>query len=479
MRKLLLFICWFTAVDSSAQQLQPEQLKQDFYLLQHALTEAHGGLYRFHSIAEIDNKFSIDRKSLDTPMSVYAFYGKMAKLLAFIGDGHMKIDPDPARMSAQAKPLFFPFQVVCEGEKVFLLTNDTPADLTIRPGMELLQINGQNVAEIRRKILPCLIGDGFITSGKNRSLQRSFSQNYWLFADTSSTFHLQVRDSIGTIHEMKVQGLSNPQRSVNRSNNPINARILKIMHAIDGNNSNYVLNFVEQGTAYLRVKAFTGDHFPQEVDSLFRIISAQKTRTLVLDLRSNGGGMDEWGASLASHFATKPFRYMDHIHARVLIPSFADWKAQPPVDLKKGTKADPKGGYLVQPILNQTLNLQQPASGPFTGRVIVLIDGGTFSAASDFCAVLHSMTRAIFVGEETGGGYYGNTSALNAILLLPNSGFRINIHLWDYWSAVKPAKLKGRGTIPDFPITQKSSDLFKGIDDAYELSLKLSNKSTN
>ena len=86
---------------------------------------------------------------------------------------------------------------------------------------------------------------------------------------------------------------------------------------------------------------------------------------------------------------------------------------------------------------------------------------------------MSNLTNAIFVGVETGGGYQGNTSALNAILKLPNSKFKVNIHLWDYWSAVKPPKLKGRGVMPDYYIERKPADWLNGIDTQWEFALKL------
>lgn len=474
MRKIVCLAgCCLIAIASFCQTLQPKQLKEDFDTLRRGLEEAHGGLYRFHSRADIDMMFTQQRKMLETSMGQYAFYGRLARVLAYIGDGHMKLDFDPARLAAQVKPLFFPFQVINDQERTFILTNDTQNDRVIRPGMELLTINGLTVAKIRQKILPCLIGDGYGKSGKAASLQRSFSQNYWLFVDTSSIFNVRTKDAAGKLYTVTVKGLTNAQRAANRKQNPVNAETLTHIRQLDGDPNNLSLRFSANGTAFLRIHSFTGDRFRQEIDSLFGIVLEKKTRALVLDLRSNGGGLDEWGAYLATKFAKRSFRYFDHIHARVLIPSFADWKEKPPVDLVNGMKQDPNGGYLVQPLLNQTVAEQQPATHPYTGKVVVLINGGTFSAASDFCAILRNLVDAIFVGEETGGGYEGNTSGLNVILKLPNSGFKVNIHLWDYWSAVKPAKHKGRGTIPDYLIIQKPDDWLNGTDDQYEFALSL------
>ena len=47
--------------------------------------------------------------------------------------------------------------------------------------------------------------------------------------------------------------------------------------------------------------------------------------------------------------------------------------------------------------------------------------GGSFSTTCEFLSTLHHHHRATFIGEETGGGYYGNTSGMSLPLVLPNS----------------------------------------------------------
>ncbi|HEV8286852.1 MAG TPA: S41 family peptidase [Chitinophagaceae bacterium] len=339
--------------------------------------------------------------------------------------------------------------------------------------MELISLNRHSVEKIKQIILPHLISDGYNQTNKTASFERNFSNYYRLFVDTASLFVIKVKDSLGRLFTITIKGVLNSEREANRNQNPVNTKVISLTNPLEGSNDNLSLRFINDSIAYLRIRYFIGDRFPAEIDSLFDIISKQNTQALILDLRWNGGGLDEWGAYLASKFTTKPFRYIDRIHARILVPSFAEWKQKPPVDLINGTEQDPKGGYLIKPLLNRTLSEQHPAESPFTGKLVILINGKTFSAASDFTAIISNLTNAIFVGEETGGGYEGNTSALNAILKLPNSKIKVNIHLWDYWSFVKSPKMKGRGTMPDYYIERKPADWLNGIDTQREFALKL------
>ena len=95
--------------------------------------------------------------------------------------------------------------------------------------------------------------------------------------------------------------------------------------------------------------------------------------------------------------------------------------------------------------------LQQPKQQHnFDGNVVVLIDGGSFSATSEFCAIAKRDHRAMFLGEETGGTFDGNTSGIYDQVTLPNSRLAIKIPLIKYVSAVQDTAFNfGRGILPD------------------------------
>ena len=104
---------------------------------------------------------------------------------------------------------------------------------------------------------------------------------------------------------------------------------------------------------------------------------------------------------------------------------------------------------------------------------MVLIDGGTFSTAADVAAQLRSMGRATFMGEETAGGYEGNTSGLNAEIVLPASKLKLKIMMYDYWNAVKPPPTRSRGTMADRAVMRRVADVIKGTDPAMDEALRV------
>jgi C-terminal processing protease CtpA/Prc len=109
----------------------------------------------------------------------------------------------------------------------------------------------------------------------------------------------------------------------------------------------------------------------------------------------------------------------------------------------------------------------------FKGKVLFIINGLSFSTTSDFCAIAKSENRGIFVGEETGGGYYGNTSGETFRTTLPNSKINIAIPKYKYSNAVKKARYQDRGVIPDYVVIPSISDVIIGKDVQLEYALGL------
>ena len=455
--------------------LAAAQTQSDFDLMRKALEEAHSGLYRYASKSEMDRIFDTQRAKLNRAMSRTEFLTVLSETIAQIKCGHSGVRQDDELQKDLAAAKKFPMQVRLEGPRMTVLFNETANDQTIRPGMEILEINGRKTDDIVKAILPRLSRDGDIETGRRMNLQQSFPQLYWLTCDQSGEFTIKAQDVNGKVVNTKLSGVTDEERKNNA--NAVNADLKANLAKLKWSQGNLSLRFLKDPEiAQIRIDGFGGNDYPKWMEDTFRTLKEKGTKSLIIDLRGNGGGADMYGAMLVSYLTDKPFRYFDHINVKTISPSFveySDWRRDREPRLRELMKPNPAGGFLVPVEIHPGVAEQPAGKYPFLGKVFVLIDGGTFSTAADFCAVAHHLKRATFIGEETGGGYYGNNSGMQTVLTLPNSKVRVRIPMYEYWNAVPGYDGKRRGTRPDRVVETKVANLLKGIDEQLNVALKM------
>ena len=467
---LIVFANLATAQQIPAR-LSAAQAQEDLDVVRKSLEEAHGALYRFTPKPELDRKFDDLRARANREMSRREFFGLVNEFLVAIGDGHARADQDDSTTAELGRALRFPLNVVLEGTRLMVTSNATRDDSIIRPGMEITSVNGHSVDELLARIMPTIRRDGFIETGRRVTFGSSFPFRYWLNIDTSSRYAITARASNGATVSATLPGVLAAERSANISNNPVNTAYRASLGRIAGPPENISLRLVgDPQVALLKVRSFVGEGFLASLDSAVALAVDRRIPAMILDVRGNSGGTDMFGAKLVSQFTDKSFRYFDYIHLTSIAPSFATWLPRTFESTRAGTTPHPGGGYRVKPELHEGVAEQAPAVRPFLGKLVVLIDGATFSTSADVTAVLRSMNRATFIGEETGGTYEGNTSGLNATVVLPNSRFKVFVQMYGYVNAVRPGA-KGRGTLPDIEVARKTEETLRGIDAALERAL--------
>ncbi|MEQ1693683.1 MAG: S41 family peptidase, partial [Gemmatimonas sp.] len=470
---LVILIANIATAQAIPARLSAAQAQQDIDVARKALEEAHGALYRFTPKPELDRKFDALRARANKEMSRREFFGLVNELLVATGDGHARADQDDSTTAELDRALRFPLNVALEGTRLMVTANATPDDSSMRPGMEIISVNGHSVSELLARIMPTLRRDGFIETGRRLTFGNSFPFRYWLNIDTTPRYAITARTPNGASVSATLTGVLAAQRSANVSSNPVNAAYRAGLGKIAEPSENISLRFVgDSQVALLKIRSFQGAAFLASLDSVVKLAVDRRSAGVILDLRGNGGGTDMYGAKLVSQFADKPFRYFDHIHLISIAPSFATLLPRTLDATREGTTPHPGGGFRVKRELHEGVAEQKPADRPFLGKLVVLIDGGTFSTSADVTSVLRSMNRATFIGEETGGTYEGNTSGLNASVILPNSRFKVFVQMYGYVNAVRPGP-KGRGTLPDIEIARKTAETLRGVDGALDRAIQV------
>ncbi len=464
-----LFILAATASLLCAQDtLEPKAMLEDFALFRSTLEAVHPGLYRYTPKAQMDAQFDAGGKKLNHPMSPMQFRLVLTTVLAAMKCGHTRLGDDAAAKDAVENSPLFPFQIFQDGHRFYVVENRS-GDRTVKPGEEILAINGRSMESLAKEIESHFGADGDIETGKRQRLARTFPASYRMVIGPAETYEVKLKD-----RTVKVGGVKRADFAKGAENNPVNADVRAKRQTLEWWKENISLRILsDPEVAQLRIGGFGGAGFPADLEKAFATMRERGTKTLVLDLRGNGGGDDNYGALLVSYLGGEPFRYFDRIQMVTIDPprEHTDFPDRQRERLREGTKPNPAGGFLVQPVVHQGLNEQQPGKSYFKGKTIVLIDGGCFSTCADVAAVTHHLKRATFLGEETGGAYYGNNSGAGITLTLPNSKIPVSIPMWEYWNAVPGYAQTRRGTLPDQEVAVHVADVVEGRDVVLEAAM--------
>jgi len=453
-----------------------EQLREDFQIARAALEEGHSGIYRYTKKADLDHVFDEAAKSLDHPMDAYEFFRVMAPVIAAIKCGHTNVSlPDNLRQELNNRAPLLPLQVRVIDKKPYVFRDFSSREHQLA-GQEIRSINGLPTAKIIATMLAAINADGDVeTSRQARISDWRFSA--WLIAllGLKSPYAVtlwnpktrrEAKAQIVGIELPKLQEMSKAQYPQDQG--PTRAGEMK---------------FLDDGKIVaMTIYGFGGYADPGAKKGLrefykesFEAMQAKGAKALIIDLRNNGGGEDALGKLLLSYLIDQPFKYYDDLVINNDTFSFMKYAGQ--ADFKVPEKMAQRGSdgkYHATGHPNWGIN--QPNKPTFTGKVFILTNGGSFSTTSEFLSQAHFHKRATFIGEESAGGYYGNSSGMTPNVTLPNTKLHVRVPLVTYYMAVSGYKTAARGVVPDQLIKHTIDDLISGTDKDMEMALQLARK---
>ncbi len=445
---IILLLVWSCGIPKDTD-LTKNQALEDIEELQANFHKFHPGIHRYMSKDSMDYFFD-QVKSSQGACSTIELYKDITFLLNKVRCGHTRASlPENVQEEFINSTLFLALKVKYWGNRLFV--ESIPKDETkIRPGDEIISINGKSINDITKTIFSHHSSDGFINSNKFRLTERYFSFYYQLYlADGAQKYTLEVKNR-ESFEKVDLAGKDyNIVRELNTS--PQQSPLLELQH-------HDTHSYMKIGTFSSNAISRAGLDYSGFLENSFREIKERGVKNLVLDLRNNGGGRDNYGALLVSYFAKKSFKYFDRIE---VTPSYSGY----------GDIKEKNGMRLVTS--HRGLSTWEVQKNSFQGKLIVLINGWSFSTCADVATVLHFNKWATFVGEETGGGYDGNTSGSSKTLHLSNSKIRINVPMWMYTTANKGHPYFGRGVIPDHEIIPRIEDRLQKKDVVLEKALSL------
>jgi C-terminal processing protease CtpA/Prc len=471
-QRLLLALLLLMSVKGSFAQSDKkysiESLRQDFSILRGALEHSHPGIYWYHSKAEMDNSFDAAYQSLDHEMTELEYFQIIAPIISGIGCGHTwaaVTEHTQQRIWDNGRVL--PLRLKFMAHKAYCVQNNSRDSTSIRTGDEILSINNFSIDSLLALSNRFSPGDGLIEVGKRRILDNVFNQFFTLYIGRPDKYLVKMKNGEGQINEIVIEPVTlNEFESISRRRYP-NKKVIEA--------DNISLSFLlDNSAALLKIKEFSDwktkgkrIEFGNRLKNSFQKIDSSKTQNLIIDLRDNDGGNEAYGLLLFSYLTSKPFTGYKQVDFRTTHFSFrkyttTSWLQYQLFKVLLRHKKINDTTYLLTN--SEATRLHQPVKKPFMGKIYVLVNRGSFSTTSDFAALVHFNRMAIFVGEETGGSYLGNSSNYAFLMTLSNTKIRINIPVARYQTNVTSNNNFGRGTIPDYEIQYSIEDYLGGVD---------------
>lgn len=220
---------------------------------------------------------------------------------------------------------------------------------------------------------------------------------------------------------------------------------------------NFDMKMLDDSTAYIGLSTFQLDQVETEQIRDF-IIEHHDTPHLIFDVRNNSGGHDEVTKKLLSYCTDRPYAAVkgySKVCRRGSFASFAHCRNYTPdMDDIFGEEytADPEhGGFRTQ---EGELIILPDSAAHYGGRLYVLTNELSSSAATLFPAMVMRSHRGLIIGRETRTAYHYMTALKFADICLPNSrvSWRIPLVKCVFDQTQAPRIPYGRGVVPDIHV---------------------------
>ncbi len=323
----------------------------------------------------------------------------------------------------------------------------------------LISINGQPIDQVISTLLShSTFADGNSEGGKYYQLNRYFSALYSNAFGVDRTYSVELEVN-GELVLLQLDGVKKEQ--------------IESKYLPEKTPFSFEIKAGSVGILTInRFFTYPGEpDFKRFLKKTFMEIQNQGIEKLVLDLRGNEGGNEKLGIELYRYLALKPFEYYAKVTTR---PNQSVAFEASTSRLFKLANSFSKKNSEATYFRFSPSGLQKPHANAFHGELLVLVDGQTFSVATEFSARVKADGRATFLGEETAGGAALNSSGFFTIVTLPHSKIDLGIPRLGFHMANLPSAIDSeRGIVPDLQIAPTTEDKLLGTDPVIKKALEL------
>lgn len=465
-----------------------DKLKMDVDFTNQKLQKLHPNLYWYISKEKLNFKFDSLKTTINKPLKPNEFFQKLAPIIAQVREGHLSLRLPGKKLTRQEiknlekqKGLLSRYNFVLDGNRIFVKDNNDKIP-NMNVGTELLKIKDIPVKDLLEKYRPFINSDGYNDTFQKYILALRwpsyFTAEYGILDSVKVETKYQNEIKNFYLHREKISEIQKKEiKTENKKLTKSESGKTKDYNVIT-KSFNRDLQFPtrDSAVALMKIKTFSGTYSRKFYKESFDLLKKSKSDYLIIDVRDNLGGSLSEINNLYSYLVSENFKFINDIQVTSRSSMFqASYLSQFPLYLKPlgifgypiylaGTALSVKkveGKFYLRN--NSIFAMKKPKKNNFKGKIYLLINGSSFSAASILPSKLKDDHRAFLVGEETGGANDGTVAGRYAQEKLPNSKLSLPIGLMLIQPDITFTNTK-KGVIPDKEIVLTTQHILEKKD---------------
>ncbi len=422
----LMFLMGCTTYESTTiaeDTFSKAEVAEDLDAFIRFVKETHPDLSYSSDIVALDTKVTQIQEDLPIQLTLRDAWMAMAMVNPLFGDAHIGLRRPVAALEGfqEAGGVLFPASVVFDNDGKLRVAASGVQAAGFVDGDEILSINGFATAKIVDTLLPRMRGES--EALQKLVMERYFSEYFWIAF--GGTDHYLVR--------------------IRRNGRVQNVRTKPTMQdAASGTNEVFSFEQLGDDIGYLNIKSFDigyKDAFAEFTAETFGEIRDAGVKSIIIDLRENGGGAHDVSDLLMNYLTDKPFSSISGLRARITPENVG---RIPGVEI----------GDVVSVPFELTITPDPENPLRFTGDTYALIGKLTYSQAIAFASTLQDYKIATIAGEETEGP--ANQSGQVQSQFLENTGLQVLAPIYIFTRA--SGDTSRRGVIPEIAIANDPLD---------------------
>jgi len=486
---LFIFLCSSCSVSKSSfspyKKYSPEQLNKDYTIFRGALEESHPGIYWYTPKNEMDTFFDWGKNQIRDSLNEEDFRKILSYVISKINCGHTVTRSSKAfaRFRDTSMNKVFPLSLkIWPGsspadDTATVAANLIRKDTTLTRGVVVKKINHQAISTILDTLCQYISSDGYNMTHKYQALSNrgGFGAAFTSVYGQKENYFIDYLSDDGTektavlppynpradsLNRSAISRFAKTSRAERKKQIMLGARNLRL----DSLNR---IAFMDLGSfsRNLKLKSFFRTSFKE--------MRHKNIKNLVVDVRGNGGGSVTNSTLLTKFIADRKFKVADSLYAntrnsryRKYIEGYFFNRLFMVFMTSKKKDGKYHFGYFERHYFNSK------KKNHFNGNIYILTGGNSFSATTLFTQTVKQQDNVTVVGEETGGGAYGNTAWLIPDLILPETRIRFRLPLFRL-VIDKNIPKDGRGVQPEVIAVPTTEAIRRGIDYKMEKVMEL------